>query len=253
MARSLTVAARVKLGSSGKCAHHDPGGVVAISRWLSAATPPVAVALKRNDPGRGRSHRRRSEWTRILSISMDTAATPIGVEAAFGQRPGGVAALNHRLTAGTPPGSILAGCAPFPDEPQITIELPISTLRSAASRAVRSDSPTPRWRMAWMLLPAPGERLHHARVPLRARTLIDAGLLHFADREGVAVRAVGAHGVVGVGDGQDAGQQGDRLAGQAVRVALAVPALVVDTARRAAGCGSASGRPGSCSRWSRAA
>ena len=47
---------------------------------------------------------------------MDTAATPIGVESASGQKSGGVAALNHRLTAGTPPGSIRAGCAPFPDE-----------------------------------------------------------------------------------------------------------------------------------------
>ena len=34
---------------------NDPGGISAISRWLSAAIPPVTVVRDRNDPGRGRS------------------------------------------------------------------------------------------------------------------------------------------------------------------------------------------------------
>ena len=46
-------------------------------------------------------------------------------------------------------------------------------------------------------------------------------------RHRVAVRAVGEHGVVGVGDGEHARDERDALAGEAVRVAGAVPALVV--------------------------
>jgi hypothetical protein len=35
----------------------DPGGVTAISRWLSEATPPEAIDSSRIDPGGGRSTR----------------------------------------------------------------------------------------------------------------------------------------------------------------------------------------------------
>ena len=51
-----------------------------------------------------------------------------------------------------------------------------------------------------------------------------ARLLH---RHRVAVRAVGEHRVVGVGDREHARDERDALAGEAVRVAGAVPALVV--------------------------
>src|SRR5207249_2144668 len=72
----------------------DPGGVVAISRGLSAATPPVA-----SRPGvRPRRVRRNLNVARLLRplpgrIPIISAAT------------GGVAALTPRLIASTPPES----------------------------------------------------------------------------------------------------------------------------------------------------
>ena len=45
--------------------------------------------------------------------------------------------------------------------------------------------------------------------------------------QGLAVGPAERHGVVGVGDAHRAGHEGDRLAREAVRVAAAVPVLVV--------------------------
>src|SRR5262245_25506381 len=74
--------------------------------------------------------------------------------------------------------------------------------------------------------PQAEEGLDAFRVELRAgvRSEFGEGLIH---GEGGAVRLIRGHGVEGVRDGNDAGQPGDLLAGQAVRVAGAVPALVM--------------------------
>src|SRR5262249_32554279 len=46
--------------------HGDPGGVRAISRWLSAAIPPVSKSINTNRPRRGRSGIINPEiWDRI--------------------------------------------------------------------------------------------------------------------------------------------------------------------------------------------
>src|SRR5215213_10057452 len=70
------------------------------------------------------------------------------------------------------------------------------------------------------------ERGHDAGVELRAGAAV-----HFGERLGArdlcAVDAVGRHRVVGVGNEEDARGQLDLLAGEVVRVARAVPALVV--------------------------
>jgi hypothetical protein len=70
------------------------------------------------------------------------------------------------------------------------------------------------------------EGRHHRRVELRAGPVGDllAGPL---ERERPAVGAVGGHRVEGVGHREDARPQRDRLADEAARVALAVPALVM--------------------------
>ena len=70
----------------------DPGGVAAISRWLSAAIPPVHGRRGEHRPRRGRS-----------VAPGEGAATPEGSAATAAA--GGSAALNHRQMAATPPGS----------------------------------------------------------------------------------------------------------------------------------------------------
>src|SRR5690606_299546 len=69
-------------------------------------------------------------------------------------------------------------------------------------------------------------RLHHLGVEGLARLLahVAARLLR---RPGGSVGALGGEGVVDVGDGEDACQQRDLRAHEAVGVALAVPALVM--------------------------
>ncbi|MFL5240549.1 MAG: hypothetical protein ACJ8FY_00425 [Gemmataceae bacterium] len=75
---------------------HDPEGVTAISRWLSEATPPVDDARIQNDPGGV------AESPRFIQMP---SATPAGSNRYYGRSSGGIAALNHRLMASTPPGS----------------------------------------------------------------------------------------------------------------------------------------------------
>jgi hypothetical protein len=68
--------------------------------------------------------------------------------------------------------------------------------------------------------------LDHARIKLRPRDR--AHLLRCqVERQALAVRAVGAHRVPGVSRGDDPRLQWDLLAGEAVGVAAAVPALMV--------------------------
>src|SRR4051794_38697204 len=71
----------------------DPRGVAAISRGLSAAIPPD-LRKTRIDPG---------------GVTAHACCDPSGVETTRVIIPGGIAALNHRLMASTPPGSI-ASC-----------------------------------------------------------------------------------------------------------------------------------------------
>src|SRR5437773_2897523 len=75
-------------------------------------------------------------------------------------------------------------------------------------------------------LPAALERLDDTFVPLRACP-VDQDLLDLSARDGIPVRPGGAHGDLGIGDGQNAGQGWDALPGQAVWVAGAVNPLVV--------------------------
>src|SRR5207302_7064184 len=72
----------------------------AISRWSSAATPPATTTARTaHDPG-GVAARSTQHATR-------RRCDPSGVGRRTVARPGagGVAALNHRLRAATPPGS----------------------------------------------------------------------------------------------------------------------------------------------------
>ena len=107
-----------KKGSSGKGAQPasiDPGGVPAVSRWLSAATPPVLWPNAASTPiGVAavsieilrilvHSERRRGYHPRPGSFRLSATAT------------GGVAALNHRLMATTPSGVMVRH---LPDEPK---------------------------------------------------------------------------------------------------------------------------------------
>ena len=69
------------------------GGVTAISRWLSAATPPEKGCEKQPTP----------EGVAATERNQD-AATPAGVMTNADMESGGVAALNHRLIAGIPAG-----------------------------------------------------------------------------------------------------------------------------------------------------
>jgi len=58
-----------QFGELSFCEFSDPGGISAISRWLSAATPPEPVRTVIFDPDRGRSNE-----------SKANAATPVGVD-----------------------------------------------------------------------------------------------------------------------------------------------------------------------------
>jgi hypothetical protein len=68
----------------------DPGGVQAISRWLSAAMPPVTMTQLETTP----------EGSQRFGATTPTGVDLVGL--VFDT--GGVAALNHRLTAATPAG-----------------------------------------------------------------------------------------------------------------------------------------------------
>ena len=66
-------------------------GVMADSRWLSAATPPICdrnLTIAPNGTAAATSERRIISLVRTADWRIDT---------------GGVAALNHRLMAATPP------------------------------------------------------------------------------------------------------------------------------------------------------
>ena len=65
------------------------------------------------------------------------------------------------------------------------------------------------------------EDRHDLGVELRAGAAAQLGA-RLLERERPPVRAVGGHRLVGVGDGEDAGLDRDRVAGQAVRIAAAV-------------------------------
>ena len=70
----------------------DPGGVAEISRWSSAATPPVGMVRKSPHPGG-------------MAESVAPSGIPPGCEVnPWGSVSGGVAALNHRLMSFIPPG-----------------------------------------------------------------------------------------------------------------------------------------------------
>jgi hypothetical protein len=91
-----------------------PGGMKAISRWLSAATPPVSRPLTSPHPGGMPGTRARHCDSPVImqgdrdsdaTIQRETSGIPPGCEALHCCISGGVAALNHRLMAVTPPGS----------------------------------------------------------------------------------------------------------------------------------------------------
>ena len=86
-----------------------PGGMPAISRWLSVATPPVS--LKFPHPGGMPDTRARHR---------ETSGIPPGCEAHLDCISGGVATLNHRLMAVTPPGSDV-GRQLFPLGPKLRL------------------------------------------------------------------------------------------------------------------------------------
>src|SRR3954454_23790054 len=78
------------------------------------------------------------------------------------------------------------------------------------------------------------EGLHCGRVELRSRATLE--LRHGAiDAEGRAVWPIGGHGVVGVADGDDPAGHRNLLATEALRIALAVPALVMEANDRGHG------------------
>src|SRR3954471_21913677 len=70
------------------------------------------------------------------------------------------------------------------------------------------------------------EGLDDTAVPLAVSPLRQ-DLLDAAKRNGIAVRTPCAHGVVGIRNGEDARQERDVLACQAIGIALAIVALVV--------------------------
>ena len=72
------------------------------------------------------------------------------------------------------------------------------------------------------------ESLYYPGVELRAAAADDFAEGDFM-RQSAAVGSVRGHGVVDIGDGDDPRSQRDRLAGEAFRVAGAVPVLVVVT------------------------
>ena len=96
-----------------------PGGMPDISRWLSAATPPVKSPLSRAlHPGgmpedfaadereRLPKSPKTSDIWRHTAVAIP-AAIPPGWSVPGDSSIGGVAALNHRLMAMTPPGSVM--------------------------------------------------------------------------------------------------------------------------------------------------
>lgn len=77
-----------------------------------------------------------------------------------------------------------------------------------------------------------GQRPHHTRVELAPRAALQ--LLHGrGNGPSAPVGARGGHRVEGVRDGDDPGELGDRVTGEAVRIAAAVEPLVVVQDRRA--------------------
>src|SRR5439155_9209681 len=72
------------------------------------------------------------------------------------------------------------------------------------------------------------ERVDDLRIELRA-----AAALHlatgFVDGQRRSIGTIGGHRIEGVGHGEDARPQRDALAGDGIRIARAVPALVVMT------------------------
>ncbi len=73
-----------------------PEACIAISRWLSEATPPESRPIKPSIP---------EGWQRVrpvAAILCFNAVIPPGW-IPFSTRTGGVASLNHRLLAGKPP------------------------------------------------------------------------------------------------------------------------------------------------------
>jgi len=75
----------------------DPGGIVAISRWLSGAIPPEG---KKNDFDTPEG------LQQMGSKSHATCLHPFRVLIIMVQLSGGIASLNHRLMSVTPSGSV---------------------------------------------------------------------------------------------------------------------------------------------------
>src|SRR6478736_1942364 len=113
----------------------------------------------------------------------------------------------------------------------------IARLRLIVPSATSGDAAQELGDPAALPLERPDQRGHHPRVELRAGRALELV-------DGLVVGAAGAEdavvgeGAVRVRGGHDPGLERDRLARQAVRVAMAVPALVVvaDGARRAGQC-----------------
>ncbi len=92
-----------------------PGGMPEISRWLSAATPPVIDPTQAVHPGGIPGTRVRQiaspvnalgERDSEAAIPRETSGIPPGCDLPDQSASGGVATLNHRLIAVTPSGSI---------------------------------------------------------------------------------------------------------------------------------------------------
>src|SRR5438876_7867191 len=72
----------------------------------------------------------------------------------------------------------------------------------------------------------PNKRLHQPRVKLLPRSRAQV-IQHFRGRGGLSIRPGCGQRIVAVGDGDDAGQDGNGVAAETVGVAGAVDALVV--------------------------
>src|SRR5665213_1753981 len=95
-----SVVVNVTTPTTAKCikARHDPAGVAAISRWLSAAIPPERKSQRRIDP-EGVAEIVALGAMRSTAV---VAATPSGSVKNPVAHSGGVAARNPRLMAGIP-------------------------------------------------------------------------------------------------------------------------------------------------------
>ena len=132
-----------------------PGGMTAISRWLSAATPPVSIITHQPHPG-GMPETRSGHCDSPVkmqgnrdsdaTIYRKTSGIPPGCDALLDCISGGVAALDHRLMAVTPPGSDVGR--------QLYVASRRVAFRSAKGRSF-AERKTTLWRSAPTLMVPP--------------------------------------------------------------------------------------------------